>query len=93
MYGTEKLCAEWAEGPYLIMTVYNKYFPFLSQNQTSVHAYFPSDQWYDFYTGRITSRGGGEWIDLHTPLDKINVHIRAGSIVPMQQPALTTTAA
>ncbi|KAJ6658510.1 hypothetical protein lerEdw1_020065 [Lerista edwardsae] len=36
-------------------------------------------------------RSKGQWILLAAPLDTINVHVRAGYILPLQEPALTTT--
>jgi lysosomal alpha-glucosidase len=33
-----------------------------------------------------------EWVDLAAPLDKINLHIRGGAILPTQKPETTTTA-
>ncbi|XP_050393603.1 lysosomal alpha-glucosidase [Patella vulgata] len=71
-------------GPALLIS------PALDQDQYTVEAYIPVGYWYDFYTGeRII--GTGDKINLTTPLDKINLHIRGGYILPTQQPALTTT--
>ena len=54
-----------------------------------VVGYFPTDTWYDFYDGsRI--QGNGTNVTLDAPMDKINLHVRGGSIIPMQDPALTT---
>lgn len=33
----------------------------------------------------------GQWVTLPAPLDTINVHLRAGHIIPLQGPGLTTT--
>ncbi len=50
-----------------------------------VHAYIPQDVWYDFTTGvKLTTVG--QFIDLDTPIQKINVHVRGGYIIPMQMP-------
>ena len=50
-----------------------------------VNAYFPQDVWYDFSLGtRVTTVG--QFVNLTTPIQKINVHIRGGFIVPMQIP-------
>lgn len=56
----------------------------------SVNAYFPNDTWYDYYTGEVVANNG--YVSLDAPLDKINVHVRAGYIVPYQYPDLTTKA-
>ncbi|KAL5020347.1 hypothetical protein ScPMuIL_003239 [Solemya velum] len=63
--------------------------PVLKQGATSVNAYFPSDRWYDYFSGHVTSTGGR--VTLSAPIDKINVHVRAGIIIPTQNPDVTTT--
>uniref|UniRef100_A0A8C4X285 Si:ch73-12o23.1 n=1 Tax=Eptatretus burgeri TaxID=7764 RepID=A0A8C4X285_EPTBU len=65
--------------------------PVLKQGATKVTGYFPSGTWYDLFTG-IAIVSQGENVSLEAPLDKINVHIRANSIVPVQGTALTTAA-
>lgn len=59
---------------------------------TSVTAYFPKARWYDFFSRAVVSVSGGESKTLDTPLEKIQVHVRGGVIIPMQEPALTTAA-
>jgi alpha-glucosidase (family GH31 glycosyl hydrolase) len=50
-----------------------------------VHAYIPQDVWYDFITGvKLTTVG--QFVDLDTPIQKINVHVRGGYIIPIQTP-------
>jgi len=66
--------------------------PALYQNQVEVEAYFPNDLFYDIYDGSLTSNKAQK-LTLKSPLDKINVHVRGGSIVPMQYPAVTTVLA
>ncbi|KAK2181122.1 hypothetical protein NP493_410g04035 [Ridgeia piscesae] len=66
--------------------------PVLTQGQTVVSAYFPRDLWYDIYEGQKIV-GNGSAVQLQAPIQKINVHVRGGSIVPMQQPDVTTVAA
>ncbi|XP_041362800.1 lysosomal alpha-glucosidase-like [Gigantopelta aegis] len=65
--------------------------PVLEKGVLEVEAYFPAkSSWYDFYSGRkITDHGGV--VRLDAPLDVINLSLRAGYILPMQKPALTTT--
>lgn len=64
--------------------------PVLDQGQTEVTAYFPADLWYDIYSGmRLT--GVGSLVTIKAPLEKINVHVRGGSILPLQSPNVTTT--
>ncbi len=35
-------------------------------------------------------RTGGEFVDMDTPLEKINLHVRAGHILPWQKPESNT---
>jgi alpha-glucosidase (family GH31 glycosyl hydrolase) len=64
--------------------------PVTTENTTSVNAYFPgTDGWYDYYTGQFASKGR-EVKTLDAPWDFIPIHIRGGSVVVKQQPALTT---
>ena len=55
------------------------------QNSTVVHAYIPQDVWYDYSSG-IQLTTVGQYIDLDAPIQKINVHVRGGFIIPMQTP-------
>ena len=50
-----------------------------------MHAYFPQDVWYDFPSG-VQLKTVGQFVDLNTPIQKINVHVRGGYIIPMQIP-------
>ncbi|KAM3846334.1 lysosomal alpha-glucosidase isoform 3-T3 [Vipera latastei] len=64
--------------------------PVLEEGIRKMAGYFPLGTWYDVITGSaIYSKG--QWILLPAPLDTINVHIRGGHILPLQEPALTTT--
>ncbi|NXL92505.1 LYAG glucosidase, partial [Alectura lathami] len=64
--------------------------PVLEAGQTKVSGYFPAGTWYSF-AGDSTIHSKGQWILLPAPLDTINVHVRAGHILPLQEPALSTT--
>lgn len=68
--------------------------PVLDQGATSVNAYFPPALWYSFADRRLSvdSTAGGVWKILSAPLTTINVHVKGGSILPLQQTAMTTTA-
>ncbi|CAF1657624.1 unnamed protein product, partial [Adineta ricciae] len=59
--------------------------PNLLQNSTIVHAYVPQDVWYEFPSG-IQVNDVGQYVDFETPIEKINVHVRGGFIIPMQIP-------
>jgi alpha-D-xyloside xylohydrolase len=55
--------------------------PVTEPQATTRHLYLPKAQWYDFWTGRRLE--GGKTIDAPVTLERIPLHIRAGSIVPM----------
>ncbi|KAL6481335.1 hypothetical protein MHYP_G00094150 [Metynnis hypsauchen] len=62
--------------------------PVLDPGVDYVVGYLPQGLWYDFYTGdSLVSKG--EEVKLRAPLDKINVHLREGSIIPTQRPNTT----
>lgn len=72
--------------------------PVLDQGSTSVSAYFPAGLWYPVAGKTVSSTpidttSGGRTIVLDTPLTYTNVHVRGGSVVPMQDAAMTTTVA
>ncbi|KAK5898994.1 hypothetical protein CesoFtcFv8_008516 [Champsocephalus esox] len=62
--------------------------PVLDPEVDYVDGYFPEGLWYDYYTG-YALHSQGEDLRLHAPLDKINLHLREGSITPTQAPNLT----
>ena len=43
--------------------------------------YLPKTTWYDFWTGTVND--GGRFINAITPLDRLPLYVRAGSIVPL----------
>jgi alpha-glucosidase (family GH31 glycosyl hydrolase) len=63
--------------------------PVLDPNTRSVYAYFPRARWFDYYTGKeILETGRIHEID--APLDHIPLHVRGGSIIVTQDPAMNT---
>ncbi|XP_060067005.1 lysosomal alpha-glucosidase-like [Ylistrum balloti] len=64
--------------------------PVLTKDTTAVDVYFPRCRWYDLYNGQHNFVMGGVQ-NLPAPIDHINLHVRGGYILPMQEPALTTT--
>ncbi|XP_077987273.1 sucrase-isomaltase, intestinal-like [Glandiceps talaboti] len=65
--------------------------PVLQQGVDQIDIYFPDDKWYDFYTGTpISDQWRSHYATVSAPLDHINLFLRAGSIIPLQQPANTT---
>lgn len=81
--------------------------PVLEPGKTEVTGYFPEGTWYNLQMVSVEALGSppppppsplssavhskGQWLTLEAPLDTINVHLRAGYIVPLQGPSLTTT--
>ncbi|XP_072882266.1 lysosomal alpha-glucosidase-like [Hemitrygon akajei] len=65
--------------------------PVLKPMTFEVSGYFPPTTWYSLNDGAaIHSRG--QYVLLEAPLDTINVHLRGGSILPIQEPSTTTAA-
>ena len=75
-------------GPSLLIT------PVLFPNTFTAHGVFPGigegTNWYDWYTLQPVNAQPQENVTLDAPLEKINVHIRGGSILPLQTPGNTT---
>jgi alpha-D-xyloside xylohydrolase len=55
--------------------------PVIEPGATSRRVYLPRGKWYDFWTG--SSVDGGGMSNSAASLDRIPLHVRAGSIVPM----------
>jgi hypothetical protein len=70
-------------GPALLIS------PVLVEKATELIAYLPSDTWYDYYTGKKEATSGTE-VTWNTPLEKINLHVRGGYILPQQIEGLNT---
>jgi alpha-D-xyloside xylohydrolase len=62
-------------GPFMMIN------PVATQGTTSRSVYLPAGVWYDFWTGVQTK--GGQTITTQTPLDKLPIFVKAGSIIPM----------
>ncbi|KAI5097402.1 lysosomal alpha-glucosidase isoform X1, partial [Silurus meridionalis] len=65
--------------------------PVLEPGVVDLAAYLPPELWYSVYDGKPYN-SKGQYLLLPAPLDIINVHVRAGNIIPLQMAALTTTA-
>ncbi|KAL1432914.1 hypothetical protein MTO96_001909 [Rhipicephalus appendiculatus] len=72
-------------GPALLIS------PALHQGQTKVEAYLPRGTWYDIYVGRRFEQPAGGYHYFPAPIDMANVLVRGGHVVPIQEPATTTT--
>ena len=63
--------------------------PVVTENTTFVEAYFPKGTWYNMFDwSKVESKG--ENFTLDAPSDTINVHVYEGSIIPLQDSALTS---
>lgn len=75
-------------GPSILVT------PVLEPNVSTVRGVFPGvgqgEKWYDWYEQRAVDARPGENKTLDAPLGHINVFVRGGSVLPMQEPKLTT---
>ncbi|XP_066093234.1 lysosomal alpha-glucosidase isoform X1 [Saccopteryx bilineata] len=81
--------------------------PVLETGKVEVTGYFPAGIWYNLQAVSVQALGSlppplpapfksaihseGQWVMLPAPLDTINLHLRAGHIIPMQGTGLTTT--
>jgi alpha-glucosidase len=70
--------------------------PVLTQGAVTVDGVFPGvgsgEVWYDWYNQSAVTAGPGKNITIDAPLGHIPVYVRGASILPIQEPALTTAA-
>ena len=75
-------------GPSILVT------PVLVPNVETVSGVFPGigegTRWYDWYNLTEVQAQPRQNVTLAAPLEHINVHVRGGSILPLQQPKYTT---
>ncbi|CAN9381530.1 unnamed protein product [Alternaria alternata] len=75
-------------GPSILVT------PVLVPNVETVQGVFPGvgsgERWYDWYTLTGVDAEPGENVTLQAPLEHINVHVRGGAVLVLQEPKLTT---
>lgn len=68
--------------------------PVLAPQVTTVKGVFPGvkdgEIWYDWYTHKAVDAKPGVNTTIPAPLGHIPVFLRGGSVIPMQEPALTT---
>ncbi|KAI7802409.1 putative maltase-glucoamylase [Triplophysa rosa] len=65
-------------GPALLIT------PVLDPGATMVRGYVPNARWYDYHTGEAVGVRG-QFLNMEAPMDKINLHVRGGHILPWQK--------
>ncbi|KAJ8368020.1 hypothetical protein SKAU_G00080480 [Synaphobranchus kaupii] len=71
-------------GPALLISPAMNYGEWLN-----LRAYIPDARWYDYHTAEFINVKR-RWVTLKTPLDKINLHVRGGHILPWQKPENNT---
>jgi len=64
--------------------------PVLHEGAVKVKAYFPTASWYSLWD--FSHIAGPSTVTLDVPLTDIPVHVKGGSIIPLQRPAETTAA-
>ena len=103
-YGDLLMCGLWVNFPSdpITLTQDSQYMwsdallftPVLEAGATSVTGYFPQGVWYSLTDDSVIDASAiGTFLELPTELTATNVHVRGGRIIPMQEAAMTTTAA
>ncbi|XP_064158335.1 sucrase-isomaltase, intestinal [Anguilla rostrata] len=70
-------------GPALLIS------PALYPNITVVKGYMPDARWYNYHTAKDIGQRR-MWVNMDTPLNQINLHVRGGHILPWQKPENNT---
>ncbi len=66
---------EFMLGPYLLVA------PVTTPSTYERDVYLPDGLWYDFWTGKLY--GGGRYVRVEAPLERIPVFVRAGAVLPL----------
>ncbi|KTG36911.1 hypothetical protein cypCar_00036484 [Cyprinus carpio] len=75
--------------PYLYTLMYEAHAHGNTVGVTVVRGYVPNARWYDYYTGAVVGVRG-QFMNMDTPLSKINLHVRGGHVLPWQKPENNT---
>lgn len=78
-FEAKKIDKQFLWGPALLIS------PVLVENEVELEAYMPNATWYDYYTEEKVPESSIGHTKIYTPLDKINLHIRGGNILPTQE--------
>ena len=63
--------------------------PVMEPGMTARQVYLPRGEWHDWHTGEV--HAGGAFVIAPTPMDRIPLYARAGSVVPMWPEAPAST--
>ncbi|MBW7881931.1 MAG: hypothetical protein H3C34_04715 [Caldilineaceae bacterium] len=55
--------------------------PVVTEGANTRRLYLPAGEWYDLWQGRLVA--GEDWIEVYAPLERLPVHVRAGTILPL----------
>lgn len=67
--------------------------PVIEENRVKVTGYFPSDRWYRYHDGNLevdNENKNGTLYEIDSQIDFIALHLRGGSIIPIQDSANNT---
>ncbi|KAF2716784.1 glycoside hydrolase family 31 protein [Polychaeton citri CBS 116435] len=87
-YSLRTVYTQFLLGPSILVT------PVLEPNVNYVRGIFPGikegTRWFDWYTLEEVDAQPGENVTLSAPIDTINIHVRGGSVLALQEPKYTT---
>ncbi|KAH7654398.1 Alpha-glucosidase protein [Dioscorea alata] len=67
--------------------------PVLSPGAVSVNAYFPKGKWFNLFNySLVVNASFGRYVPLDAPEDTINVHVKGGHVLVMQEAGMSTMA-